>query len=99
MTQSPNVRLVSREEARELDPDVPAGPRGSSRIYYFTFGMEHPLADACVPLRGTENGTRRLMTAIFGRFAAQYDEARFGEIQHQRGDRAYRRIDLGLDSR
>jgi hypothetical protein len=46
--------------------------------WYFTFGLDHPLARRYVILLGTHEETRKLMTAIFGQgnWAEQYARER-----------------------
>jgi hypothetical protein len=63
--------------------------------WYFTFGLDHPLAKRFVRLRGTYEGTRELMTAIFGQgnWAGQYDEGRGLDIMARH---KLTRLDLGL---
>lgn len=48
---------------------------GAQQDWYFTFGLEHPLARRYIQLHGTNEGTRTMMTAIFGagNWSRQYD--------------------------
>jgi hypothetical protein len=69
-----DTHLTSITGGGEGDPDDP----WIQDNWYFTFGLDHPLAGRFVRLRGTCEGTRELMTAIFGQgnWAQQYDEGR-----------------------
>ena len=63
--------------------------------WYFTFGLDHPLAKRFVRLHGTHDGTRELMSRIFGQgnWAEQYSQGRGPEVvtRHKLA-----RLDLGL---
>lgn len=68
-------------------------------FYYFTFGLAHPLSGRYVRLQGGPEGTRKLMTRIFGgNWATQYASTDWNDVQiraTERG-RAYMELDLGL---
>ena len=61
---------MTEHPLRAYTADDPA-PRD---YWYFTFGLDHPLAKRYVILLGTHEETRQLMTAIFGQgnWAEQY---------------------------
>lgn len=90
MTASPAA--ASGEACQQPDPVL---------TYYFTFGLDSPLKNRFVALRGTMEGTRAIMHSVFGRnWAGQYDGSKWMEISHKASHRGhpYRQLILGTDS-
>jgi hypothetical protein len=90
MTNSLGIVPVPDEREHPFS-DAPA-PRD---YWYFTFGLDHPLAKRYVILLGTHEETRRLMTAIFGQgnWGEQYTRERGGMIATRHG---LVKLELGL---
>lgn len=64
-------------------------------FWYFTFGLEHPLARRYVRIYGTVESSRELMCAIFGtNWARQYAQS---EGLARTGQHGMTELDLGLD--
>ena len=69
--------------------------RYQEEIWYFTFGIGHPLAWRYVRLRGTVESTRELMISIFGtNWARQYAQS---EGRKRTSRPGMTELDLGLD--
>lgn len=69
--------------------------RYQEEIWYFTFGIGHPLAWRYVRLRGTVESSRELMCTIFGtNWARQYGQSEGRERTSRPG---MTELDLGLD--
>jgi hypothetical protein len=85
MTGNHRLAMVQGADEHPLDRDY----------WYFTFGLDHPLAGRYVILLGTHEGTRELMTRIFGQgnWAAQYMRERGLELVSRHG---LVKLDLGL---
>lgn len=74
-------------------------PSQGELTYYFTFGLDSPLSNRVVALRGTMEHTRATMNKTFGtNWAGQYNATRWEEVSHkavQRG-RPYVQLVLGI---
>lgn len=68
---------------------------GAQQDWYFTFGLEHPLARRYIKLHGTREDTRTMMTAVFGlgNWSRQYDPH---EAIRVIGTYSLRELDLSL---
>jgi hypothetical protein len=83
----------------QTSPFVPPATSHFPR-YFFTFGVESPLAGRYVMLHGSVDGTRRVMNAVFnGRWSTQLPEPAFVQVQQRRSDQCkalYTELELGI---
>jgi len=46
-----------------------------NKLWYFSFGVDHPFGSFLLPIRGTFNAAREVMAEIFGyHWCDQYDD-------------------------
>ena len=49
-----------------------------NKLWYFSFGVDHPFGSFLLPIRGTFNAAREVMAEIFGyHWCDQYDDVDF----------------------